>query len=403
MIIKKTKYLFVFSCLLLASCNLIRNNSQKKQINNRVTLKSNDKIPYGTYVAQNNLEYIFPDAKVETNELSPASYRSFISSSGTYSSEHSQPSLYVIISPYFSPTSREYDAIMRYIGRGNHVFISSFRWGQEFKDSLKLRVLNVVAATDSLKLSLLEPLYHDSLSYAYPGEAKNAYFSSYNATYSTVLGRDYLGNPNLIQQTYEGGGSLYMHSSPLAFSNFFLLHKSNMSYFNNVFSYLPARITHIEWDEYFRYGREDFNSLQMLLDTPPLAWALWLLLAMFLIIYLFETKRRQRIIPKIQPLRNTSLDFVKTIGRLYYQYRDNKNLGMKMTVHLLAHVRHRYNIPASLSDERFVERLAHKSGYPADKVQQLVQRAKNMNESPRISDEELMEYHKLTEDFYKHQ
>jgi hypothetical protein len=393
----------VICCLLLAGCKLISNNSKKKQINNRVTLKSNDKIPYGTYVAQNSLDYIFPDADVEINELSPASYRSFMSAINNYPDEHQQPSLYVVISPYFSPTLREYNAIMKFIGQGNHVFISSFQWGKEFRDSLKLSVQNVFATKDSLKVSVLEPVYRDSLNYSYPGEAKNAYFTAYHTTYTTVLGRDNAGNPNLIQLTYEGGGSLYMHTSPLAFSNFFLLHKNNISYFNNVFSYLPSRITHIEWDDYFRYGRGDFNSLQVVLDTPPLAWAFWLLLAMFLIIYLFETKRRQRIIPKIQPLRNTSLDFVKTIGRLYYQYRDNKNLGMKMTVHLLSHVRHRYNIPASLGDERFVERLAHKSGYPADKVQQLVQRAKNMNESPRISDEELMEYHKLTEDFYKHQ
>lgn len=391
-------------CILLAGCRITPGQKKKKwDVNTRISLKPTDKIPYGTNVAHENLAYIFSDALVEKNELSPASYRSFMSSVNSYSDDNTRPALYVVISPYFFPTTREYDAIMRFIGRGNHVFISAFQWGKEFSDSLKLSVKENFFMRDSLRVSVLGPVYQDSLSYTYPGEPRHGYFSSYNTTYASVLGRDHMGRPNFIRHTYEGGGSLYMHTSPLAFSNFFLLYKNNVSYYNNVLSYLPSRVSHIGWDDYYIYGRENFNSLQVILDTPPLAWAFWLLLAMFLIIYLFESKRRQRIIPKIQPLRNASLDFVKTIGRLYYQYRDNKNLGMKMTVHLLAHVRHRYNIPASLSDERFVERLAHKSGYPADKVQKLVHRAKMMNESPRISDDELMEYHKLTEDFYKHQ
>jgi hypothetical protein len=396
--------LLLFSYLLFVGCRQIITRNGKKQVSSRVTLKSTDKIPYGTFVAQENLAYMFPEAIMDVNELSPASYRSFVSGNNSYSEDSNpRPFLYVIISPYFSPTPREYQAIMAFVGRGNHVFISAFQWGKEFTDSLKLSVENVYFSTDSLRVSVLSPVDSDSFNYTYPGRARHGYFSRYSTNYATVLGRTREGRPNFIQQTYEGGGSLFMHTSPLAFSNFFLLHKSNINYYNNVFSYLPRSITHIEWDEYFRYGREKFNSLQVVLDTPPLAWALWLLLAMFLIIYLFESKRRQRVIPKIPPLRNASLDFVKTIGRLYYQYRDNKNLGMKMNVHLLAYVRQRYNIPASLSDERFVERLAYKSGYPADKVQKLVQVAKMMNESPRISDEELMEYHKLSEDFYKHQ
>lgn len=387
-----------------SGCNVTGN---KKQVSSRITLKQSDKIPYGTFIAQENLRYVFPDSYVEVNKLSPASYRSFMASYDSYSGNkvdsNASPMLYLVISPYFSPTVREYNAIMEFIGRGHHVFISALNWGEEFKDSLKLSVNPVFWMKDSLTVSVLDPVDQDSLTYGYPGDVKHGFFSAYSNTYVTILGRDEQGRPNFIRQTYEGGGSIYIHTSPLAFSNFFLLHKNNIGYYNNVFSYLPKRISHIEWDEYFRYGRRDFNSFQVILDNPSLAFAFWLLLAMFLIIYLFESKRKQRIIPKIPPLRNASLDFVKTIGRLYYQYRDNKNLGMKMTAHLLGHVRHRYNIPTSLTDERFIANLAHKSGYPTEKLQRLVHHARMMNEMPRVSDAELMEFHKMTEDFYKYQ
>ena len=195
---------------------------------------------------------------------------------------------------------------------------------------------------------------------------------------------------------------MYMHTSPLAFTNFFLLHKSNNAYYDNVLSYIPKSVSQIEWDDYFRYGRQ-FSAFQVIMESPGLRAAFWITLLIFALIFLFDSKRKQRIIPKLPPLKNSSLDFVKTVGRLYYQYRDNKNLAQKMTAHLMDHIRTRYNIPTFSMDERFVFTLADKSGYDSAALQKLISTAKMIQESPRISDKELMEYHKLTEAFYKHQ
>ena len=131
--------------------------------------------------------------------------------------------------------------------------------------------------------------------------------------------------------------------------------------------------------------------------------AFWLVLLLFLLIYLFESKRRQRIIPVSKPNKNSSLDFVKTVGRLYYQYHDNKNLGQKMTAHLFDHIRTRYNLSTTVLDENFVNQLAYKSGYDKEKVHQMVYRAKMINDFPEISDHDLSEFHKQTEAFYKFQ
>jgi hypothetical protein len=216
------------------------------------------------------------------------------------------------------------------------------------------------------------------------------------------VGRNDEGLVNFIRHSYQGGGSLYMHASPVAFTNFFLLHKKNNSYYNNVLSYLPKSVAQIEWDDYFRYGKQ-FSAFQVIMEHPGLRAAFWIVLLLFGLIFLFDSKRKQRIIPKIAPLKNASLDFVKTVGRLYYQYRDNRNLAMKMTAHLQDHIRTRYNIPTSIMDERFVMTLADKSGYDGASLQKLVYQAKMIQDSPRVSDQELMEFHKLTEDFYKHQ
>jgi len=378
------------------SCNSL---SSGKQLNERVTLRRTDKIPYGTFVAFDNLKYIFPSADIEINKISPSNYKSFTYSYNAVQSTQGYKTLYVIISPYFFPSSREYNALMRFVSEGNHVFISAVYWGREFCDSMKMDVFP--SFSDSLWATIQNPVSYDSLAFTYPGNQTGGHFTKYDSTYANILGRNDAGEVNFVKHTYQGGGSLYMHTSPLAFSNFFLLHKSNNAYYNNVLSYLPQKVKYIEWDDYFRYGRK-FSSFQVIMEHPGLRAAFWIVLLIFGLIFLFDSKRKQRIIPKIAPLKNASLDFVKTVGRLYYNYRDNKNLGMKMTAHLLDHIRTRYNMPTSVMDEHFVFTLAGKSGYDTAALQKLIYMAKWMQDSPRIIDPELMEFHKMTEDFYKH-
>ncbi len=398
----------------LGGCNL----GQKKTMDQRVTLKKIDKIPYGTYVAYENLKYIFPDADLEVNKTSPALYTSNIHqySFGSDGTLDREKVLYVIITPSFYPDEKEYDAIMKFIGAGNHVFISAFNWGGLFKDSLLLET-NFHLPTlgyfgqdsidsyteDSLWVSINNPVTADSMSFTYPGRSDHYYLDKIDSIYATVLGKDQEAQPDLIRQTYTGGGSILIHTDPLALTNFFLLHKNNNEYYNNLFSYLPQSITHVEWDEYFRKGRKKFSSLQVIMSDDGLRTAFWLVLLLFLLIYLFESKRRQRIIPIIKPLKNTSLDFVKTVGRLYYQYHDNKNLGNKMSVHLFDHIRQRYNLSTNIPDEKFVQQLAYKSGYDKEKLLALVYRARMIQDFPNISDHDLMEFQKQTEAFYKHQ
>lgn len=412
---RRTIYLLIFSILtmlvVLPACNL----PKKKKLNERVTLRRQDKIPYGTFTAYENIKYIFPEAIININSQSPAHYNSFAAyhnyayntdSDGKRS--NTSRILYVIISPYFSPSARELDAIMEFVGNGNQVFISSFYWGSEFNDTLHMDQFRgfIPLMEDSLWVNVKNPVVSDSMQFTYPGKDEENYFTEYDTAYADILGRDDKGNVNFLKHTYSGGGAIYVHTNPLAFTNFFLLHKRNNEYYNNVFSYMPKDIGHLQWDEYFRYsinGGDNFSAFQVIMNNPPLRFAFWLVLLVFLLIYLFESKRKQRIIPKLAALRNTSLDFVKTIGRLYYQNRDNKNLASKMTAHMMDHIRSRYNIPTHVVDDKFIANLAFKSGYDLAALRNMFYHAKMIQDSYSVSDDYLMEYHKLTEDFYKHQ
>jgi hypothetical protein len=103
----------------------------------------------------------------------------------------------------------------------------------------------------------------------------------------------------------------------------------------------------------------------------------------------------------IAPLRNTSLEFVTTIGRLYYQRRDNQNLAAKMATHFQDHIRTKYNIPVHLADPGFVERLSYRTGINKDHLRMLAEDILRMQQQENVTDSELLELNQKLEEFYK--
>jgi len=363
----------------------------------QITFWRKDKRPYGAYIAYQDLSHIFRNADIK---VSGESFSSIAQQGG------SKKAL-IFIGHFADMDESEINAMMRFIGDGNHVFISALHFGDSLLHAVNLKVNgSEVYGTrdkDSLGVSVLQPGTGDSLSYAYPGFMWDTYVSSLDSQYATVLGRDRLGRPNMIRFRYKGGGSLILHFAPLAFSNYFLLHRNNIVYYDNALSYIPEDVTEVLWDESFRYGteRRSFSALSFISKIPSLWSALILLLLLLLIVYLFESKRRQRIVPVIEGLRNNSLDFVQTIGRLYYQRRDNQNLVGKMATHFLDHIRTKYNLSIHLSDETFVDRLSWKTGVPKEFLNVLKGDLLRMQQSRSVADEELLALNKKLEEFYK--
>ncbi|HEV2354273.1 MAG TPA: hypothetical protein VGR89_08520, partial [Puia sp.] len=248
----------------------------------------------------------------------------------------------------------------------------------------------------------LHPVTGDSVTFSYPGDSYEGWITSYDPKYTSVLGRDRFGRPDFVRFNYKGGGTLYLQFAPLAFSNFFLLHKNNMGYYETALSYLPMSVQNVVWDGYFVHGRRvAWSPLRFMLSNPSFAWAFWLLLLLFVLIYAVESKRRQRPVPVLQPLQNTSLDFVRTIGRLYFQRRDNLNLATKMVAHFQDLVRTRFNLPASALDEELAEKLACRTGYGREALSELIGYMRNLPATSFVRDQELLDFNRQLEAFYK--
>jgi hypothetical protein len=388
-------------------------------LNRRESLSRKDKIPYGTYYAYENLNYIFPYADIEVNSSSPdKGNNNIIYSDHESASEPAANKIAnIFISSTVRPNTAETEALLRMVGEGQHVFISGLFIGEALLDSLRLKVeydLLFGEAPDSLTVSIKNPVTRDSLSFTYPGLNQTGHIVEMDTSITTILGKDEQGLANFVQFSYTGGGALYLHLAPVAFSNFFLLHKNNKAYYDNAMSYMPRSVKLVKWDEYFRRtgggksdgpgggggGNRGKNALSWLTKQKEFAAALSLLVLLLLLIFVFESKRKQRMIPIVPPVKNASLDFVKTIGRLYYQRRDNKNLAQKMTAHFLDQVRSRYNIRTGIMDEEFEKRLAWKSGYDIAVIKDVLYYMRYVQDEHTVTDEQLLTLNTKLEKFY---
>jgi hypothetical protein len=130
--------------------------------------------------------------------------------------------------------------------------------------------------------------------------------------------------------------------NPVAFTNYNLLKEDRYRYTENVLSYIPKG--NIYW---YTKGQNNENisesPLRYILSQPALKWAWYLFLIGMLIFMIFNAKRKQRIVP-ILLLANSTIDFTKTIGNLYYQEGDHTNIIDKKIIYFLEKIRTEYLI-----------------------------------------------------------
>ena len=124
------------------------------------------------------------------------------------------------------------------------------------------------------------------------------------------------------------------------------------------------------------------------LSQPALKWAWYLALLGMLIFMIFNAKRRQRVVPIITPLPNTTLDFTKTIGNLYYQEGDHQNIVDKKIIYFLEKIRNEYLIDTTVLDDNFVKKLHQKTGKNLDDIEKVVRLINYQRKSYNLSIEE---------------
>lgn len=409
------KYLpYLFGVLILSGAIVLfatGKSKAKRKINETITLKKQDKIPYGTYVAFNNLQYLFPDASIYTSREEPGFWDSL--------SNYDAGQAYIAIADDFTADEDEMRRLLKFASNGNDVFISARTVSYAVTEALHCSVMDlndpvfteedgvVVMKDDSLKLTLHQPFFQQEERFMYPGRSFSSSFTKINTPYVNELGSGNAGVTNFIH-IKTGKGNFYLHLAPLAFSNYFLLHKNNIRYFEKVMSAINGDATKVVWDEYYmnkgerkeRDGKKK-GWMSVLFRYPEFKAALLTAMLVLLLYVLLEMRRKQRFIPVVTRPRNDSLEFVKTIGRLYHDKGDHKNLSRKMAAYFQEYVRTKYKMTTGNMDEEFITTLQYKSGVADYEIRGIVSYIKYLDDAPGISAVQVSEFYKQLETFYQ--
>ena len=231
-------------------------NKINHQFDGRITLRAKDKIPYGAFIAFESLKQFFPKAIVKISKQEPGYWDSI--------SNYDPAQAVVIVAPYFNPDEQEMKKLLGFIENGNDVLISTMDISYDATQMMKCDVNSAegmmyyfeqTEGSDLLSVSLARPPFIRKTAYTYPGKRYDFYFYKTDTATATVLGYDKSNNPNFIHLR-AGKGNLYIHLAPLTFSNYFLLHKNNITYYENLLSVISPATTRIIWDEYFITKRQ---------------------------------------------------------------------------------------------------------------------------------------------------
>ncbi len=214
---------------------------------------------------------------------------------------------------------------------------------------------------------------------------------------------------NFIKVPY-GKGYFYIHTTPIAFTNYYLRDEDKLSYAQNVFSHLPDGA--IYWDEGSHYYHSDDGSdgrssafgkseLNYILSQPASRWAFYTLLTGILLYIVFYMKRRQRIISVIEPYANTSIEYVQSIGALYFMKKEHRKLAEQKFKLFLSYLRNRYRIPTQVIDEAFIKKVASTSKVDEQQVRKVVESYKAFEGNMHMNEEQLISFNNYLEYFYK--
>jgi hypothetical protein len=264
------------------------------------------------------------------------------------------------------------------------------------------------AISGKMKNTFSNAVAEPAAAYSYYYFPFRNHFFNIDSSNTRVIGYNEDHKPNSIVHFY-GSGKLFLHCDPRAFSNYFLLKEENYKYLQNSLAYSFTEPDHLYWDDYYnklRYRKErnndkEFSTFSEIMKHPALAWAFWIALALLSVYILFGGKRLQRIIEQRKPNENTSVTFTETIGRLYLQKKDNRNIADKMVTYFNEYIRNKYFLNTNSVNEDFITALSRKSGVQRDKVETLYRNIAGIHSSGDVNDYQLLSLQEQIQNFYK--
>jgi len=304
---------------------------------------------------------------------------------------------------------RQVDSLLRHVQRGGTALLAAHYFSEALADTL-----NLVAHDQEMTFpSTLDNMLYRSSSLRwrkegfpqkpipFTGNLDQRYLTPQKSERNAFPYRDVAFNSDrqaVVREYRIGQGLLAISTIPLALGNYYLLDSMAHPIGMGLLSLLPAHRP-VKHYEYYQVGRLDSHSpLRYVLSEPALRWALYLTLGATILFMIFGGKRRQRMIPILPAVSNRSLEFVKSLGELYFHHHKGKHQGLvnKRRRYFYDYVLRHYGINPKLPRADFITALEQRSGVASDKLKSLLY----FLERPSFTDETLLQMEKQLYHFY---
>jgi hypothetical protein len=431
------------------------------EINWGMTFSPESKEPYGTYIVEKLVKQ--SDQFSSYTFLKDSTYKEVQPDNSAYDN-------YVFIGGTYFAKSRDIDTLISYLQRGNNVFISAEEFDKDLTEALvenaaydefyeepyeELNDENEVAwdeysdyedteqveedyyyenlpnvsieYTTKVKVNTTNPSLSTELNYIYEFDTLPYGWAYFNQDFiNQFIGRKFeiigeleslqnLGNkqPNLIK-IQIGKGAVYLHSTPMLFTNLHQLKNENQEMAARLLGQLGGGKTY--WadfnrkphyddlnNEYNDPSKPDESALEFILSEPSLRWAYYLALLGLLLYLILGAKRKQRAIPVLPSMENTSIEYAEVVSQLFFKQQNHlKLIDLKMDL-FKQYIRERYRIktPSTKDEfEPFFVRLSTISGIPVDDIKWIFNKHITVQKELTADAITMVTFHKKLEEFY---
>ncbi len=365
------------------------------------------KHPLGTYILYNELETLFPGESVVRINSNLTDF---------FEETYYTNSNFIYINEYMDLDSIQQKKLSEWVTDRSIAFLS-YSNSRIFKDSIQTRNdtfqnhyynFKEIAKSDTIyQLYLNDDHYFPHQKYSLKGKILQNYFVTYpqNATVLGTIKLDGKEYPNFIKIPY-GGGWYYLHAEPLCFTNIGLLNDEISKYTEDVLSFLPSKT--IIWNNYRiqsrKYQQRSEGGMSSMLSfawkQKPLQTGLLLFFIAGILYILFNSSRRQKIIPYVAPYKNDLLDYSSSLNKVYKKSKNFKYLIRQKMAYFRNMMRAHYYFTQIDFDDEFAQQLHAKSQVPLSECIYLVNYLHEMNTQGYCTYNQFLKLSDLLDDFY---
>ena len=209
------------------------------------------------------------------------------------------------------------------------------------------------------------------------------------------------GNNSVSAKMRVGRGEVYIVTTPLLFTNYGVLDRQVARFLNfQMEQVADLPVVRMPMGRFSSFvpqtsgGEETENRspLYVMLERPPLRWAIYTLLAAVLLFMFFTARRRQRRIPVVERPVNRNLEFVRLLGTIYYRRHDHLDLLRKKYTYFAEELRRTLllDIDDRQNDAANIRLLAQKTGMEEEDVKATLTLVRDHVDSGNVGEKKLL-------------